>query len=239
MINQSIDAQPPMVSEGIQATGNEIGTHMSVKSKEQMQERINIPVIDKNNRAYTTQDQALRMPTPQDVDREASSRGKISVSTGMQRLHQHHKDDKLPRGSAYAGITKSPYFNVDEAKPLTENEEPLIRKKTESPQKIVSSTPLQLRYEQSKLTQDKITLGRSSQDQDFYTNNDIITNPSPENRNDDLTIENANYALDSGRNLNDQSFGPLSRSKINIVPKKATAQVFTPPYQEVTEEEES
>jgi len=85
----------------------------------------------------------------QDVDRDASSRGKISVSTGMQALHQHHKDDKLPRGSAYAGIKTSPYFNVDEGKTLTDPEEPLLRKKTELPQKIVSTTPLQLNKKQS------------------------------------------------------------------------------------------
>jgi len=54
-----------------------------------------------------------------------------------------------------------------------------------------------------------------------------------------MTIELANYAFDNGRNLNDQSFGPLGGSKINILPKKAPAQVFTPPYQEVAEEEES
>ena len=145
-----------MVSEGIQATGNEIGTHMSIDSREQNNDNL---ILVKNestkNRAYTTQDNIaneLRVPgmpmdeTPYLLHEEskASSRGEISISQGMAGLgvqssaavnsvgglHEHNKDDKVPRvprGSAYAGIAKSPYFNVDEGQPRTEEDQPILR----------------------------------------------------------------------------------------------------------------
>ena len=65
--------------------------------------------------------------SPYQLEENKSSRGEISVSQGMSGLHEHHKDDKKgPRGSATSILKeKAPYFNVDEAQTLTEEQQPL------------------------------------------------------------------------------------------------------------------